>query len=59
MSDDKEEFNYFVSLLEEYGSYCTEEYLRKGYKPIINWKKSNIKTNNTYSEILNKMEREI
>lgn len=59
MSDDEEEFNYSVKLLEEFKDYCIEDYLRKGCNPIINWKKQNLKTNSTYSEILNKMEREI
>ena len=58
MTDDAEEFDYSVKILENYKNYCIEDYLRKGYKPIVNWKEKNIEINSTYSEILNKMERE-
>ena len=57
MTDDEEEFDYSVKVLEEYKRYCVESYLKKGYTPIVSWNNPNTKKNEEYDEILDKMGR--
>lgn len=52
MSDNEEEAKRVPSILTKYEEFVGEDYIRKGYKPII--KREKVKDNKTYTGLLEK-----
>lgn len=53
MSDNEEEAKRVLSILTKYEAFVEEDYIRKGYQPII--KREKVKDNKTYTGLLEKL----
>ena len=53
MSDNEEESRRVLSILTKYEEFVEEDYIRKGYQPII--KREKVKDNKTYTGLLEKL----
>ena len=53
MSDNEEEAKRVLNILTKYEEFVEEDYIRKGYQPII--KREKVKDNKTYTGLLKKL----
>ena len=58
MSDNTQEMKRVLNVLENYEKYIEEDYLRKGYNPIIKDNKNVRKNHKNYISLLDSLERE-